>query len=76
MRRIEIIKRCQACDVDYIFYVDIDGYNEWKKGNGFIQDLLPDNTSSERELLISGACGECFDKMFWYKEDENERTKS
>lgn len=72
MRRIEITKRCNACDIDYMFSVDIDGYNAWISEKGFIQDLLPDNTAAERELLISNTCGECFDKMFWYKEDENE----
>ena len=63
--------QCQACGIDYHFSVDYDGYFAWKSEEGFIQDLLPDNTASERELLISGVCGECFDKMFWYKKDEN-----
>jgi hypothetical protein len=72
MRRINMTVQCQACGVDYHLSVDYDGYVAWKNGEGFIQDLLPDNTASERELLISGACGKCFDRMFWYKEGENE----
>lgn len=76
MKRIEITVHCSGCGIDYHFSVDYDGYFRWKKGEGFIQDLLPDNTASERELLISGTCGECFDRTFWYKEDEHEQTQS
>ena len=71
MRKLDITKKCRACDKSYTFTVDYDGYHAWKNQQGFIQDLLQDNTASERELLISGTCGECFDKMFWYKEGEN-----
>jgi len=72
MRKLDITKKCCGCDKSYTFVVDYDGYHAWKNEQGFIQDLLQDNTASERELLISGTCGECFDKMFWYKEGENE----
>ena len=64
--------QCNACDKYYELDVDSERYNMWKNGEGFIQDLLPENTAAERELLISGACGECFDRMFWYKDGENE----
>jgi len=35
----------------------------WKEG-ALIQDVLPYLTADERELLISGTCGTCFDTMF------------
>lgn len=40
-----------------------------------IQDALPNKTPAERELVLSGICGECYDKMFKgmeVKENENE----
>lgn len=29
-----------------------------------VQDIFPYLSANDRELLISGVCGECFDKMF------------
>jgi len=72
MRRIDMTVHCSGCGVDYHLSVDYDGYVAWKKGEGFIQDLLPDNTDDERELLISATCGDCYDRMFYYKDGENE----
>ena len=67
MKTIQMTVQCRACGVDYHLSVDYDGYTAWKNGEGFIQDLLPHNTDSERELLLSGNCGDCYDRMFWYK---------
>ena len=72
MKRIDMTVNCSGCGVDYHVSVDYDGYVSWRNGEGFIQDLLPDNNPAERELLISNTCDECYNKMFWYKEDENE----
>ena len=36
---------------------------DWKGGK-YIQDAMPYLSADERELLISGTCGTCFDKMF------------
>ena len=35
----------------------------WEDGE-LIQDAMPYLSAGERELLISGVCGKCFDKMF------------
>jgi hypothetical protein len=32
-----------------------------------VQEIFPDKSAADRELLISGTCDQCFDKMF--KED-------
>lgn len=76
MRRIDMTVQCKACGIDYHLSVDYDGYVRWKHGEGFIQDLLPENTAGERELLLSGTCDDCYNKMFYYKDEENERTRS
>jgi hypothetical protein len=36
---------------------------DWQAGK-YIQDAMPYLSKGERELLISGTCDECFDKMF------------
>ena len=33
-------------------------------GVGLIQNAMPNLSADDRELLISGICGPCFDKMF------------
>jgi hypothetical protein len=38
---------------------------------GTVQSIFKDLGADERELLISGTCGECWDKLF-PKEDEGE----
>jgi len=38
----------------------------WKRGE-LIQNVFPE--IEDREIMISGICGECFDKLF---ADENE----
>ena len=43
--------------------VENDDYQSWQNGK-LIQDAMPYLTISQRELLISGICGTCFDKMF------------
>lgn len=57
-------KFCMKCRVGYDLTVDLEKFNRWTKGEGHIQDMLPGLTIDERELLISGVCGKCFDKMF------------
>jgi len=42
---------------------------DWYAGKGLAQDMMPGLTIAFRELLISGTCGTCFDKMFKPEED-------
>jgi hypothetical protein len=36
----------------------------WKQGYGMIQDVLSEFSPAEREMLISGTHGPCYDQMF------------
>lgn len=56
--------RCVMCGGKHVIFVKLHDYIEWKNGAGFIQDLMPYLTDSERELLISSTCGSCFDSLF------------
>lgn len=55
---------CKICKKNYHVKCKKKDYSRWKKGEGFIQDLMSYLSVDDRELLISGNCGECFDKMF------------
>lgn len=55
---------CNMCCRRYKVEVLDKDYEDWKNGEGYIQDLMPYLSPGERELLISGYCGECFDEIF------------
>lgn len=56
--------QCHVCRNRFPVTVDIGAMIKWKNGEGFIQDLMPDLSPSERELLISHTCDDCFNQMF------------
>ena len=56
--------RCRMCGVDHVILVNKDDFKDWYVGGVHIQDAFPYLSASERELILSETCGECFDKMF------------
>ena len=48
--------------------LDAERYYQWKAGS-CVQDVFPEMTEEQREILISGTCPECWDALF-SKEDE------
>lgn len=62
--------RCVHCGFLYTVYVDPMDIADWKMGSGLIQDLMPYLSDGERELLISGFCGSCFEQIFDLDMDE------
>ena len=58
---------CRQCNVSVELAVNINDFAEWHKGK-YIQEAMPYLSADEREILISGICGDCFDKMFGEKE--------
>jgi hypothetical protein len=47
--------------------VDPEDLKRWEGGE-LIQNAMPYVSAGDRELMISGTCGPCFDEMFG---DEN-----
>jgi hypothetical protein len=54
---------CRMCKTEYTLFVNFQDMVEWQEGK-YIQDAMPYLSAAERELLISGTCGTCFDEMF------------
>ena len=54
---------CCICNKDHSIKVPLAGHAQWMDGE-LIQDALPELSSGERELLISGTCDDCWDEMF------------
>ena len=54
---------CRVCKDQVEMKVVQGDYEAWENGK-LIQDVMPYLSADEREVLISGICGPCFDKMF------------
>lgn len=63
--------RCQLCGNEYTILADRKDLESWLSGEKYIQDALDYLTSSERELLISGICDDCWVKLYG-KEDPDD----
>ena len=51
------------CDTVHDLTVNVEGFVNWQSGK-LIQDALPELSAGERELLISGTCDECWQRLF------------
>lgn len=56
--------RCRTCGQLRPVDCTDEQYVRWKEGRELIQDVMPKTSKDQRELLLSGICGECFEKMF------------
>lgn len=58
-----ILRTCQGCRETKHLEVKGKDMNAWENG-AHIQTVMPYLSAGDRELLISGFCGTCFDKLF------------
>ena len=56
-------RTCQFCKVDHVVMANETDVANWEAG-ALIQEAMPYLSDNDRELLISGTCGACFDKIF------------
>ena len=54
---------CRMCGKQYNLKAEKEDIQKWMNGMN-IQDALPYMPEEQRELLISGTCPECWDKLF------------
>ena len=69
-RETAVVSQCIKCTKTETVLVKKADLIAWKKGE-YIQNAMPYLEVGERELLISGICGECFDNMFPDEDEEN-----
>lgn len=60
--------RCRVCKANYCILVPYNGFRAWLNG-ALIQTVMPTVTPARRELLMSGTCSDCFDKLFSAEDD-------
>ena len=55
---------CKRCGVLYTILANREDVASWMMGTGYIQNVLAYLSASERELLLSGTCDNCWNQMF------------
>lgn len=65
-------KTCIHCGKESELKITYDQYFAWVINDGYIQDVFPEMTNPEREVLISGTHPECWDEMFLGSDDDYE----
>jgi len=64
-----MIFKCKICKKEFDLEVTASQLFQLKQG-ALVQNVFPYLNADERELIISGICGQCYDKLF--ENDENE----
>ena len=60
---VTVIVGCIKCAEAQHISVGIADVDAWENG-ALIQDAMPYLSADDREILISGICGKCFDKIY------------
>lgn len=61
---LEVTLNCKICTATHIIEVPVSGYLKWQQRRAAIQDALPTLSAEDREMLMSGICPACWDKLF------------
>lgn len=56
--------KCIKCGEIFMLDLDGDKVEHWRNGGGNIQDIFPELSPEDRELLVSQICEKCWDDMF------------
>ena len=60
---LKIQRQCKICRKVFTVEISEEAYEMWMNGVN-IQDAAPEMSADDRELLISGFCGKCYDSLF------------
>lgn len=68
---VKIEGPCYSCSKPVAVTVKADDYSQFE-GGAFAQDCFRYLSAEQREFLISGICGTCWDSMFPPEEDDDD----
>ena len=72
-RNVVLSVRCNLCNKVYAVYVTEEDYEEFcSPDRRIVQEIFPYLSASERELLISRTCDDCWNKMFSCNEEDDD----
>lgn len=61
---------CKYCDADHDIDIDMEKYDQWKKGTTYFEDAFADLEKWEREMIISRTCDNCWKKFYGSYDNE------
>lgn len=71
MAKTDVLYYCKFCNKEIVITVDEEDIKKYENG-ALIQDAFPYLTPDEREIMISGMCGDCWQKyMESFDEEED-----
>ena len=56
---------CRFCKKEVETSITLEQIIEYRTTRKHIQDIMPNVPPAERELLISGTCGKCWEEIFY-----------
>lgn len=68
MTKVALEVTCHLCNTKHELHLKQDDLNRYRNGE-HIQNVMSYLSPNERELLISGICGKCFDELFLDEEE-------
>ncbi len=63
-REVTILTWCPSCGGTNEVTISLASYLKWQREGELIQFAMPDLSADEREMLMTGTCPPCWDKMF------------
>lgn len=60
---MQIVRQCPVCGVVQTLQVKEKDFLRWKSG-ARIQEAFPELSADEREILLSGVCPDCWERMY------------
>lgn len=69
-KEVTIVTECPICHHANEVMVNEEDYFAWAFDGELVQSAFPYLSADEREMLVSGICPTCWDKMFPDEEDE------
>ena len=63
-KKMKIIKVCPFCGKENVVEMTYEQYEQYVSGKGYVQNIFPNLSAEEREILISGICPKCWDETF------------
>lgn len=72
--KVNVLGVCPLCGTEWNVPVPASEYAAWKSGV-LIQDALQSVPAEQREMLITGICPECWDKVMKPFDEEEDETQ-
>lgn len=72
--KVAVTTVCPMCGDTKVLSLPEARYKAWQEGE-LIQRALPEFDADDRERLVSGICGDCWDKMFSVPDDDEEEDE-